>query len=69
MCFSRLAKTDAPLKAIHEGREVSGAPLLSLVSSHGQLGMGADSWLSGTGVVELLTTVGQWCWCLALSTA
>lgn len=40
-----------------------------LVSSHGQLGMGAYSWLSGAGAVQLSTTLDQWCWCLALSIA
>lgn len=30
LCFSRLAKTGAHLKGIHEGREVSDASLLSL---------------------------------------
>lgn len=56
MCFSRLAKTDAPLRGIHEGREVSDAPL---ISSHVQLGMCADNWICGTGATGLLTSVDQ----------
>lgn len=42
MCFSRLANTDAPLKGIHEGREVFEAPLLNLTPD-------LHPWAAGNG--------------------